>query len=65
MTRKHIEYDSNKMNVRLAAETLSLSVANSMEHLRNSRDHSFIEASGTITFTKNFNKAFDIFNAKQ
>lgn len=64
MTRKHVEFTSNKMSVRLAAETLSFSVANSMEYLRKKGDRSFIEASGTITFIKNFNKAFDIFNSK-
>lgn len=52
------------MNVRLAAQTLSYSVANSMEILMRNGDKTFYNASGTITFVKNFNKAFDIFNAK-
>lgn len=64
MNRKHIEFKSNIMNVRIAAETLSLSVANSMEYFRIRGDRHFIEASGTITFIKIFNKAFDIVNAK-
>lgn len=64
MNKKHVQYDSNRMNVRLAAETLSLCVANSMDFLRKQRDPSFIEATATITFIKNFNKAFDVFNAK-
>lgn len=34
MTRKHIEFKSNIMNVRIAAETLSLCVADSMEYFR-------------------------------
>lgn len=64
MNKKHIEFENNKMNVRLAAETLSLSVANSMEYFQKKGDRSFVDSSGTITFIKNFNKAFDIFNAK-
>lgn len=64
MTKKHIDFYSNKMNVRLAAQTLSLSVAQSMELLLRAGDNSFFNATGTIIFTKNINKAFDIFNAK-
>lgn len=64
MTRKHIEFHSNKMNVRLAVQTLSFSVARSMEILMKNGEKNFLNAAGTITFTKNFNKAFDIFNAK-
>lgn len=64
MTRSHVEFHSNKMNVRLAAQTLSLSVAKSMEVLLRNGDKSFSNAVGTIIFVKNFNKGFDIFNSK-
>lgn len=64
MTRKHIDFRSNIMNVQLAAQTLSYSVARSMQLLRDFGDPLFSNSSGTINFTKNFNKAFDIFNAK-
>lgn len=64
MTRNHVEFASNKMNVRLAAETLSFSVARSMEILQENSDPLFLNSSGTINFIKNFNKAFDIFNSK-
>lgn len=64
MTRKHIDFHSNKMNVKIAAQTLSFSVANSMELLLKSGANLFARATGTIIFTKNFNKAFDIFNSK-
>lgn len=52
------------MNVKIAAQTLSFSVAKSMELLLRSEDKSFSNAAGTIIFTKNVNKAFDIFNSK-
>lgn len=64
MTKNHLEFASNKMNVRLAAETLSFSVARAMEILQENSDPLFLNSSGTINFIKNFNKAFDIFNSK-
>lgn len=64
MTKSHIDFHSNKMNVKLAAQTLSLSVAKSMEFLHRSGDQSYSNAVGTIIFIKNFNKVFDIFNSK-
>lgn len=64
MTKNHINFHSNKMNVKIAAQTLSLSVAKSMELLLRNGDKSFSNAAGTINFVKNFNKAFDIFNSK-
>lgn len=66
MTKKHIDFVSNKMNVRIAAQTLSLSmeVAKSMEVLLRNGDTNFRNATGTIVSTKNINKAFDIFNSK-
>lgn len=64
MTRKHINFQSNKMNVKLAAQTFSLSVAKSMEALFRSNDLNFRNAVGTIVFVKNINKIFDIFNSK-
>lgn len=64
MTKKHIDFHSNKMNVKLAVQTLSFSVARSMEIMSQKSDPNFLNCGGTITFIKNFNKAFDIFNAK-
>lgn len=64
MTRKHIDFHSNKMKVKLAAQTFSLSVAKSMEALLRNGDSNFINAAGTIVLVKNVNKMFDIFNSK-
>lgn len=64
MTKNHLDFASNKMNVRLAAETLSFSVARAMEILQGNSDPLFLNSSGTINFIKNFNKVFDIFNSK-
>lgn len=52
------------MNVEICAQILSYSVARSMELLQNSGDSLFLDSGGTISFIKNFNKAFNIFNSK-
>lgn len=41
MTRKHIEYQSNSMNVKLAVQTLSRSTAAALEYLMNQRHSEF------------------------
>lgn len=53
MTRKHLNYQADKMNVTLAAQTFSYSVANSMEVLLRAGNPSFRNATGTINFIKN------------
>lgn len=64
MTKKHTkEYARNKMNVRLAVETLSASVARSMELLRHSNHPQFLEAEPTEQFTVIMDKSFDILNS--
>lgn len=35
LTKKHINYQDNRMNVKLAAPTLSLSVATALEMIQN------------------------------
>lgn len=54
MTQQHIDFHSNKMKVKLAAQTLSYSVARSMEVLLQNRNSNFLNADGTITFIKFF-----------
>lgn len=51
------------MNVRVAAETLSDSVADTMEYLMNGKHPKFINAAPTIRFIRYFNKMFDVFNS--
>lgn len=48
MTRKHIFFASDKMNVGSAAQTLSYSVARSMEVLKMNGDPQFSNSAGTI-----------------
>lgn len=66
LTKKHIEYYTNKMNVRVAAETISNSIANSLEYLDiHMRNEIFANSLATRNYIKTFNDLFDIMNAKK
>lgn len=63
ITKAHIEqWDAKKMNVRLAAETISNSVADSMEFMKTECDK-FQDVDPTVKFTRVFNDIFDIMNS--
>lgn len=64
LTKRHIQFQNFKMNVRVAAETLSGSVANSMQHLMDQGHEQFINSSATIKFVRSINDCFDIMNTK-
>lgn len=64
LTKKHIEWEQNDMNVCLAVQTLSASVANSMAILKNHKNPDFIDADSTIEFIHNMNTLFDVFNTR-
>lgn len=65
MTKKHIEWEKNKMNVSLAAQTPSKSVADSMEYLRQQGIRSFQDCKGSVKFVRTANSLFDIFNSSK
>lgn len=64
MTKKHMQYTKFKMNVRFASETLSNSVADSMQMLMRLGQDGFAECSTTIQYIRYINDAFDIMNTK-
>lgn len=64
ITKRHIEYNNLKMIVRLAAETLSNSVANTMQVLMDKSHEQFSESSATIKFIHFINDCFDVMNTK-
>lgn len=64
LTKRHIQFEKFKMNVRVAAETLSGSVANSMQHLMDQGHELFLDSSATIKFVRFINDCFDIMNTK-
>lgn len=64
LTKKHTkEWSNNKMNVRLASETYSRSVANSMKLLRIEGHPLFENSEPTERFTQILNTCFDILNS--
>lgn len=64
LTKAHINFEKNKMNVRLATETLSNSVADALEHLMTTGATEFAEAGPTIRFVRMFNDLFDTMNSR-
>lgn len=64
LTKKHIQWHKNKMNVRLAAQLFSNSVANALDYLKNHQHDGFRDCGPTIQFVRIINTLFDIFNTK-
>jgi hypothetical protein len=65
LTQKHINFTDNRMNVKLAAQTLSESVSNSLLFVKNIGLPQFAActtATATAKFCQNENDAFDILN---
>lgn len=62
LTKKHTkEFKRNKMNVRLAVQTFSTSVADTFQILRDNEHIQFIHSYPTEKFTRMADKLFDIF----
>lgn len=64
LNKHHILFWKNRMNVKLAAQTLSQSVASSMEYLRKSGDKRFENCRPTSNFVSSMDTLFNVFNAK-
>lgn len=63
VTKKHIQWYKNKMNVKLAAQLFSKSVSDSLNFL--STFHEFKNCEATAEFALKINDLFDIFNSKE
>lgn len=62
LTNLHINWNQKPMNVRLAVETISKSVADALEQLQKDGYDEFQNSEATVLFLRNFNNAFDILN---
>lgn len=62
LSKKHMEWRHNIMNVRIAVETFSESVGNAMQILKQEGHRLFVDAEPTIRFTYMADKLFNIFN---
>ncbi len=65
LKKKHVEWDKHKMNVRVAAQTFSTSVADALDFLRLDIKHpEFKDSAATSHFIRQVDKLFDILNSK-
>lgn len=64
LSKKHIEWKRNPMNVRLATETFSNSVANSIQFLMEQGVPELQGAEATIDFIRRMDTLFNIFNSR-
>lgn len=64
LNKRHIQYYRNRMNVRLAAQTLSRSVSSSMTLLNEMGDPNFRNCEATSFFALQSNDLFDTMNTK-
>lgn len=65
LTKRHIDWKSTPMKVGLATQTMSLSVAQSIEKLNRSGVRQFEDSEGTVEFITRINNLFDIFNSDE
>ncbi|KYN29051.1 THAP domain-containing protein 9, partial [Trachymyrmex cornetzi] len=64
LTKKHIMYKNNKMNVKLAAQTLSESVSTALKFVNQLYPKQFNLPEETALFCLMFNDAFDLLNVR-
>lgn len=65
LKKRHIEWQREKMKVKLATQALSASVADAIEYLNLDLQHpDFKNSEATVKFLRLFNNLFDIMNSK-
>ena len=65
LSQNHLRFENHKMNVRLAAQTLSSSVANAIEFLgKSAKLPNFSDSHGTVKFIRTIDHLFDILNSR-
>lgn len=64
LSDKHIFYNNRKMNVKIAAQTLSSGVADALEFLQNKNHPDFVGCGPTIKFIRVIDRLFDFLNSR-
>lgn len=64
LRKRHLNWQAEKMNVRLAAQLLSCSVADSLIYCEKQKIQGFSSANDTAIFCKTINNCFDILNTR-
>lgn len=62
LTKQHINWHQNPMNVKLAAQTISKSVADALQQLCEDGFDDFKNSETTVGFLRRFDEGFDILN---
>jgi len=61
---QHVRWQNHKMKVKVAAQTLSFSVAAAINYLRGLKLPKFRDSKQTTEFIMTMNNLFDVFNSK-
>ena len=64
LTKQHIDFNKQRMKVRLATQLLSRSVGASLKVCKERKYPEFLPIDGTIKFVEIFNNLFDVFNSR-
>lgn len=64
LSNQHINFSGKKMNVKLAAQTISASVADAIDFLRRSGNSDFFYSEATTEFIRIFDRLFDMMNSR-
>lgn len=64
LNANHLNFMGKKMNVKLAAQTLSSSVADAIDFLKSSGNEKFKNSEATTEYIRMIDRLFDILNAK-
>ena len=63
LSANHIEFEKHKMNVKLAAQTMSGSLANAIDFMNISQKQpEFQDSKGTVAFIRILDRLFDMLN---
>lgn len=65
LTKRHIDFETSQMNVKIAVQTLSNSVAQSIKNMNAAGAPQFAGSEATSDFITRFNNLFDIFNSDE
>lgn len=64
LSRAHLNFLNNKMKVRFAVQTLSSSVADSLEALKKLKQEKFQDCNATVEFIRIIDRIFDFLNSR-
>lgn len=65
LTQRHIDWYQKPMNVKLAAQTISRSVADTLQQLRDDQYEEFKDCTETVEFLRIINDGFDVQNVAE